>query len=642
MNGFISSQRLRLTLSLTTCLLGGFHYGMNHGDRFDFIKLDRQLNLSSVSWVLQEFKSSKIQNPTNEYPKKSILELNAKRFDDLKQASVRRVVSNSSVKKNNIRELAKAIDRVSHPDTFEEMKKATEEMHHNVVASLDQNSKADLDKVVISASSAQGQDQLLDVNMKIDLARPDQILALNDFEVSDSLGIQMMNTQIDESGTSIDTKNKETVSVENEVGRDLENQYLNQYVESQNLVKKQESELSIAKQIEPADMDKNDGETEAFNTTIVQKTSGCQDISDFKLMKPMDLINSENIQNCPTEKTWLSKNFKGAGWVKMELEGHFPIVAHYPQPHSQQILMMDENSVALLAIKSGSHFSKESGMVMGTIPNGYRVEFSGKTEDVQSIEINSQKYFFLMNVDPGAGVIELVSETNPQETSSVFVPVLKGAISYMSLSAPVKTDISVQIHKPGKTKKELEGLTVSLSAQTLSHGLTDKDGKTTLKDVLLVTGYPVHLDVTSKYKDSKGYQYRYEIGTNGKDGALHLKQFSEIQIQKWVSQYQGKLDNQSALIIGNYDRRKMGGFKNHYFAKASPLTETNGLKQKTYSILWDDHLSEQEPLEGDQPRFMTLQASEGLTQLNIVNENNKTVSSNLIPVSPRVINVITE
>jgi hypothetical protein len=96
------------------------------------------------------------------------------------------------------------------------------------------------------------------------------------------------------------------------------------------------------------------------------------------------------------------------------------------------------------------------------------------------------------------------------------------------------------------------------------------------------------------------------------------------------------------MIIGSLDRKKIDGFKNHYYVKTSDINEKESLKPKTLTVLWDEKLSDKEPLEGDNPRFLTVQAPEGLTQVNIVNDSNKMLQSSLIPVSPRVINVISE
>ncbi len=96
------------------------------------------------------------------------------------------------------------------------------------------------------------------------------------------------------------------------------------------------------------------------------------------------------------------------------------------------------------------------------------------------------------------------------------------------------------------------------------------------------------------------------------------------------------------MIIGNYNRKKLGGFKNHYFPKAVDLTNDEVSAARTMSILWNEKLSDTEPLEGDNPRFLSIQVEEGLTQLNVVNDHSKIVQSSLIPVSPRVINVISE
>lgn len=619
---------------------------MNHGDRIDPINFDERISMSKIAWLIKETSNHKLNLNPLEYSKESIFANNTQKLDALRHPAVKKVVYNTTIKKENSRELAKDIGKVKEQEPFEDFKIATRKMHESMLVSLDKGETQE-DQVVISASSAEVTDQsLFGSEFKIDLGKPDQILAMNEYGYSDRLDSQILDIQLDairpEVADVSENENSvtdlETEKTDNPSGANLENALLDQRVQSQNAII---SEVETSKKQE-APSEADDDTTQAFNGTVENESTGCKDISKLKLIKPVDLINGENIHLCPTRKAWLSKNANGHGWVKMEIENHFPIIAHYPQPGSDQVLLMDDNSVALMAIKAGVQFSKESGMVMGTVPSGYRVEFSGRTDEVQYLELQSQKYFFILNVDPGAGVIELVSEKNPEEVASVFVPVVKGVISYLSLKTPESTDLKIQIQKDDSKKTDVSGLVISLSAQTQIHGITNESGLAELKKVPLISGYPIYVDSESKLNGSKSYQYRYELVTGSKDGTYRLKQFTEKSIHKWLKQYKGKLSKQSGMIIGNYSRKKLGGFKNHYFPKAVDLTNEDGNHSRTMSILWNDQLSETEPLEGDLPRFMSLQLEEGLTQLNIINDNNKIVQSTLIPVSPRVINVVSD
>jgi len=94
--------------------------------------------------------------------------------------------------------------------------------------------------------------------------------------------------------------------------------------------------------------------------------------------------------------------------------------------------------------------------------------------------------------------------------------------------------------------------------------------------------------------------------------------------------------------MGIYDRTKLDGFRNLHHSKVEPMTERFGLDPIDYSILWDGKISPTEPLEGDLPRFMSIQVPEGISQVKLLDESNQVVSSQLIPVSPRVIHVISE
>jgi hypothetical protein len=60
----------------------------------------------------------------------------------------------------------------------------------------------------------------------------------------------------------------------------------------------------------------------------------------------------------------------------------------------------------------------------------------------------------------------------------------------------------------------------------------------------------------------------------------------------------------------------------------------------TYSILWNQELEENGALEGDQPAFMSVQVPDGLSRVILEDEHHRVLHSDLIPVSPRVIHVV--
>jgi hypothetical protein len=314
-----------------------------------------------------------------------------------------------------------------------------------------------------------------------------------------------------------------------------------------------------------------------------------------------------------------------------------------PAANGGSTVLLDDNALAAISIRSGVHVAKGTGIILGPVPDGYKIEFTGRSEEPEYFESNQKKFFAILNVEPGAGVLEMVSQQSQDQNTTLFVPILDDTVTYVDLIAPVKQDIAVRVVKNmGDVDAEVSGLTVGLSTQNAIQAITQSNGTATLRNIRLVHGFPVYLDVSSKQKTETSYTYRYELKNPDASGVFVLNQIAEKSLYHWLKQVKEGLSDQGGMIVGSYDRKSIDGFRSSYLVKARPLTAKFGLEPLNYSILWDGQISENEPIEGDLPRFMAVQISEGITQVNLDREGSETVRSDLIPVSPRVIHVISQ
>ncbi|MBC7397199.1 MAG: hypothetical protein H7333_07120 [Bdellovibrionales bacterium] len=373
-------------------------------------------------------------------------------------------------------------------------------------------------------------------------------------------------------------------------------------------------------------------------------TAECDILPNHEFIRPINSGTGEtNNQICPTHKKWISKNKNNSGWVKVEGSNHLATLTLTPAPSQGSTLLIDENGLALLALKSGIHITKGMGIIIGTAPEGYKVEFTGRAEETEYFETNGHSYFAILNVEPGAGVVELESKTNQNLNSTVFTPILEDTVTYLDLVTPVLQDLPIKVVKSGKENDpEVMNLTVGLSTQSGIQAITQADGKAILKNANLVPGYPVFIDVSSRSGINQSYTYRYQLKQRKKSGFFVVNEISEKSISGWLAQVKQGLSDQGAMVVGFYDRKTLDGFKNHYFTKVEPLTSKFGLEPLNYSLLWDGSISNTEPLEGDAPRFMSVQVAEGLSQVQLLDETQKPVQMELLPISPRVIHVISE
>jgi hypothetical protein len=213
----------------------------------------------------------------------------------------------------------------------------------------------------------------------------------------------------------------------------------------------------------------------------------------------------------------------------------------------------------------------------------------------------------------------------------------------VDLAPPVETDLAVRVVKTGTLEDpDAAGLTVGWSMHPGIRAITRTNGLAEIRGVRVVPGFPAFLDVQSRRGEEPGFVYRYEI-RNPSDGALHLlPQIPEAQLGRWLGQVRQGLSDQSAMIVGSIRPSRLHPKGPAVRASAEPLTDRYGLEPLTYSILWNGKISPEAPIDPRSPRFMAVQIPEGLTQLRIGTENAPASILGLLPVSPRVIHVVTE
>jgi hypothetical protein len=363
---------------------------------------------------------------------------------------------------------------------------------------------------------------------------------------------------------------------------------------------------------------------------------------DLKFERAMnDPRSEEDTKLCPTHLNWISKDWNNQGWVQVEGPEHRPTLTLNPAPNGGSTLLLDEMSLGAITVRSGIQIAKGMGSILGILPKGYKVDFTGRSEETEYFSVNHRNYFLILNAEPGSGVIELVGEQNQNQNTTLFVPVLENVITYLDLAPPVSKDLTVKIVKNATPNDpDVVGLTVGVSTQNGIQAITQSTGVAQLTGVRTIPGYPVFVDVSSKSHEAQGYTYRYELKHPDSQGVYVLNEIADASLNHWLSQVSRGLSDQGAMVVGSIDRSRIDGFKNTYTARVNPVTAQLGLDPINYSILWDGALSESDPLEGDLPRFMAVQVSEGLSQITLTQENREIIHTDLIPVSPRVIHVV--
>jgi len=694
MNGLISRASIRFTLAVSTCLLTGFVTGANYHSLNSFSLFSTtEINYSKINWISGTFSPKNISLATIDYPASELQnqEIKVAEFHlPLPAAHPLRIALHQHHEKvhSNFQLLSSVVEKIKEVnsyDPYRDYQVASTKMKDrflyvmNFPVSVPQSvtiaassAKVNLDEPIIPIQTAKTEKLHKTTRAKLNTRKLNtqryvptvsEVLAevkqeKEDHPVNVATNPEPVISQKVQITAPVTQANVPILSTQEKSA--VQEQLLNEHIQNYVLLKEAPKETTpdYAANVSPQKVFKVPEEEVDHNNDVDQPIAPelvtpeptipkntCDLLPQLHLMKPVSNQISETTQVCPTQKDWISKSWNEHGWVKVTTDSYFPFLTHYPQSNTSDALLLDQNSVALLAIKSGIHYAHGMGMVLGILPTGYKIEFSGRSEEVQYFDLNDKKYFIIMNVEPGAGVTELISDKDQNENATVFTPVLGDTITYLDLVAPVVRNIAVKVTKDIDSKDktgDLAGLTVGLSTQTQVQAITQADGSAFLRNVRVVPGYPMFVDVSSKLNGEKSYQYRYELKKRNKSGVFVLRQYPEKEIFQWLRQIKASISDQSGMIFGEFNRKRLDGFKKNYTVRIESMTEKFGLVAKNYTVLWNEKLSEQDPLEGDRPRYLSVQVPEGLAQSHLVNENNQIIQSSLIPVSPRIINVISE
>ncbi len=351
----------------------------------------------------------------------------------------------------------------------------------------------------------------------------------------------------------------------------------------------------------------------------------------FKLSANPDTLDSHP---CVAPE-WIAKTYSGsAGWIRIRPEGLMPTLFS-GNVKEQAILLMDSNSIAMLALKVGSRLVAGTGHIVGLLPDGYKVKVSGKAEDTDTFTYRGSRYFSAVNIAPGANV--LLIEKSGEATVPLFAPVLQDSITFLDASKIEKIDLKIQVQKLGSQAAEIQSVPVRHAMFDAISTLTNSQGVASLSGVPIVPGYPLYLDVRSKQKDRWGPTYRFEVAAKSGISAVYMP--SDEQLQGWISQG-ADFRPDSGWVLGAVSKDRLDGYRRYSFAKVQPLERETPVDPTTFSIGHDGKLGVSVPLEGDAPRFLGTRVPGGLAITSVVREDGVLLQSRLLPISPLVIHVV--
>jgi len=334
----------------------------------------------------------------------------------------------------------------------------------------------------------------------------------------------------------------------------------------------------------------------------------------------------------------------GAGWKSYHTEGYWPTLTR--NAAQQQISMISENSLQLLAIASGVRLEKQAGVVFGKIPQGWTVSVAGhsgqgafldeQNQAVSPFTFDGERTFVFLNANPGAQSLVLRG-TSDSEQGLISIPILPGQATFVDLSQLRTSKVAGYVYDAESSEPyPLGGVQIRLSGTTGQDVLSGSDGYFEIPQVVTVADYPVFIESDHP----SGFTHRYEIHPESAD-KVTLYRLSSKQVSGWLDQLEGGVSSESGLLIAALPNSLFENkLEKKLFPRLTPLLQGPKLVPESYTIAPSGQLEVQKPVHSQLPRFLSVQLPEGPIAAEVIDEKGGLVWSHLLIAQPGIINIV--
>lgn len=340
-------------------------------------------------------------------------------------------------------------------------------------------------------------------------------------------------------------------------------------------------------------------------------------------------------------------------WVRAEAVDHLPTLIRRGAGNtasgsgSEEVIpLISNNTGRLLSALSTTTLQSGAGIVFGKVAAGWSVRLAGRAErpvflnqqnlSVSSQQMDGERYFAFLNVEPGAHLLYLVNHEGVEE-GAVGVTSLEGVASYMNLTHISQIKVSGRVYDGSDSKVQtLSSVDVRVLGSVSARTQSDSSGGFSISNVLSVGDYPLYLETDSL----NGYTHRYQVSPD-QASSLVLYRLAVKQIQSWLSQLEGNISPESGMIVAaapNLVSERGDGAG--LIANVSSMASNPALKPEVYTLSADGSLQVSQPLDTYNSRFFSIQVPEGPVEVKVTDPHGRVAWSQIFMASPSVVNVV--
>ena len=335
------------------------------------------------------------------------------------------------------------------------------------------------------------------------------------------------------------------------------------------------------------------------------------------------------------------------GWIVTTAADHWPTLSYLKADVPSSARLTSYRDASIMAALAGVAIQPTAGLLVGSIPAGYSVELSGRAEypiywkpgkgQVSSQEIEEERSFAFLNVEPGMQVVSLVHAWTG-ERIPVAVAIVGGYSTDADLRVIRKVSVRGKVSSASaRSFAPVAGVTVSRVGQLDSAVKTDSAGSFQFAKVLVAGNLPLYFEY---HRAAGSFPHRVRVQLSDSDaidvGALFG--FEDQQIVGWVSQLEGGVSPESGVIVGAWSSSEKQLRSNSLYPVTYPIEPNPVLEPETYYLEGAERLTVAGTLSPGRNRIMSTQLVAGLHKVELRDEVSDQVAWSEIGIaSPGVV-----
>lgn len=362
-------------------------------------------------------------------------------------------------------------------------------------------------------------------------------------------------------------------------------------------------------------------------------------VTAFSWAFPVDGVVSKSYTN----EFFSKRSCYSGGWEIFDAGPRY-LKTIVRSPATRNIPFIDLQALKMIAFSSGNEYHFQTGVVFGKIPKGWLLNFLGRSEKplyfdsenipILSDNINLERYFLLLNVEPGVGLLKL-REPNRNIEGSFALLSNPGVSSYIDLTEIYSMHLSGRVLDATQNKTKGTGqVTVQIIEQSQSLTVSDPHGYFSFPNLVTAPGFATFIETNSE----DGFTHRYQVRAD-LENEVTLYRLPSTQIQEWIGHLAGGISDQSGIIVGAFPT--LTAIKENQPLSAAIGTFVDPpLIPQIFGLTASGDLKSDSVVSSESHRLLGVQISEGNHILELTDLSQKQIWSELIVSSPNVINMV--